>query len=474
MNDDDLVVCVIDDDISVREAIVDLARSAGLDAEAFPSAQDYLAVPRTVPPGCLVLDVDLPGLNGLELQDRLGRDSVEVPIVFVSGHSDVPMSVRALKAGALDFLTKPFDPDLLLDAIRAGVAARSRTSVPASSAPTRERPSELRIASATQRAIPGAYTDIVGHTSALGEVLAEVRTVASTDSTVLIYGETGTGKELIARAIHESSERKTGPFVKVNCGAIPTGLLESELMGHEKGAFTGAIAQRIGRFELAHGGTLFLDEIGEIALDLQPKLLRLLQEREFERVGGTRTVRSDARLIAATNRDLGAMVKARTFREDLYYRLNVFPIELPPLRERRDDIPVLAQHFVNQLSVRLKKDVRSISSSSLMRLMEYEWPGNIRELQNVVERAMILASGATLEVAPLHGAIVAAPTVSKKDDLAEINKAHIVSVLEATGWIVAGPHGAAARLGLKRSTLHHRMKKLGIPSVRERVRVPSP
>jgi len=286
--------------------------------------------------------------------------------------------------------------------------------------------------------------------------------VASTDSTVLINGETGTGKELIARAVHNCSDRKHGPFIKLNCAAIPAGLLESELMGHEKGAFTGAIARRIGRFELAQDGTLFLDEIGEMATELQPKLLRLLQEREFERVGGTHTIRSNARVIAATNQDLGAMVKTRAFREDLYYRLNVFPVALPPLRERREDIAVLAQHFVRRVAARLKKDVRGISPTALANLTQYGWPGNIRELENVIERAVILADGPTLEVPRLHSTACPDDKAVQGDDLAAVNKAHILGVLEATRGIVAGPDGAAARLGVKRSTLNYRMKKLGI------------
>jgi len=245
-------------------------------------------------------------------------------------------------------------------------------------------------------------------------------------------------------------------------------LLESELMGHEKGAFSGAVAQRVGRFEQAHGGTLFLDEIGEIAVELQPKLLRLLQEREFERVGGTRTVRADVRLIAATNRNLEAMVKARTFREDLYYRLHVFPITLPPLRNRREDIPALAEHFMRRVAARLNKDLRALSPTALSRLREHDWPGNIRELENVIERAVILAEGALLEIPPLSIAPTLAADVAHADDLAGINRSHILGVLEATGWIVAGPHGAAARLGVKRSTLNYRMKKLGISTARAR------
>jgi DNA-binding NtrC family response regulator len=460
MNDVSPLVCVVDDDLSVRESIAELARSAGLVVESYSSAQEFLEKPRLPAPECLVLDVKMPGLTGLELQDRLERDQREVPIVFVSGQSDVPMSVQALKAGALDFLIKPFDPDRLLAAIWAGVAA------------SRAQPGGGRRAANTEPGErSGAGLGIVGRSAALDRVLDAVRTVADTDATVLIQGETGTGKELVARAIHEASSRKSGPFVKLNCGAIPPGLLESELMGHERGAFTGAIAQRIGRFELAHGGTLFLDEIGELALELQPKLLRLLQEREFERVGGTRTVRSNARLVAATNRDLSAMVDARTFREDLFYRLNVFPIGLPPLRERREDIPALVDHFMRRLAARMKKDVRGVSPEALARLQQHDWPGNIRELENVVERALILSCGTTLEVAPMTPRPAAPQPMRYDDCLDSLHKAQILGALEASGWIVGGPYGAAARLGVNRSTLNHRMKKLGIQSVRARARV---
>lgn len=472
MKNNDRMVCIIDDDISVREAITELARSAGLAAEAFASAQEYLTSPYSAAPGCLVLDVQMPGLNGLELQEQLWRSCVEVPIVFVSGRSDIPMSVQALKAGALDFLTKPFDPELLLSAIQAGVAERGRAKL--DEARTRPPDALQRPASGAtrpRRSASGATLGIVGDSDGLDAVLSQVQTVAATDATVLIHGETGTGKELIARAIHQHSDRKQGPFIKVNCGAIPTGLLESELMGHERGAFTGAVAQRIGRFELAHDGTLFLDEIGEIAPELQPKLLRLLQEREFERVGGTRTVRSNARLIAATNRDLAAMVRARTFREDLYYRLNVFPVVLPALRERRQDIPALAEHFVARVAARMSKSVRAITQEDLARLQNYTWPGNIRELENVIERAMILSQGPTLQIPLLHNATTPETSILDGGDLASVNRAHIISVLEATGWVVSGPHGAAARLGVKRSTLNYRMRKLGISLTRPRPRL---
>jgi formate hydrogenlyase transcriptional activator len=308
------------------------------------------------------------------------------------------------------------------------------------------------------------FDEIVGRSTALRRVLKQVETVAPTDSTVLIQGETGSGKELIARAIHDLSTRRGKTFVKLSCAAIPTGLLESELFGHQKGAFTGAIADHVGRFELARGGTVFLDEIGEVPLELQPKLLRVLHEREFERLGSSKTLRTDARLIAATNRDLAAMVEEGQFRADLFYRLNVFPIHVPALRERREDIPLLVRRFVQQLGRRMKKVVDTIPVETMTALTRYDWPGNIRELQNLIERALILTTGPVLRV-PLDD--IKAPAAGGTPDgpsrtLREADRVHILTALEATGWVLGGPKGAAVRLGLSRSTLQFRMKKLGI------------
>jgi formate hydrogenlyase transcriptional activator len=312
------------------------------------------------------------------------------------------------------------------------------------------------------------FEDIVGGSTALRRVLKEIETVAPTGSTVLISGETGSGKELVARAIHQLSGRRDGAFVKLNCAAIPTGLLESELFGHERGAFTGAVAQRIGRFELADHGTVFLDEIGEVPLELQPKLLRVLQEREFERLGGTRTLRSDARLIAATNRDLGALVEQGGFRADLFYRLNVFPVIVPPLRERREDIPMLVRHFAQQFARRMKRTIETIPVDAMQALTRYDWPGNIRELQNLIERAVILSPGPTLfvpmEALTPRGTAAAgtAPDIDDSETLLATDRRHILAALQASGWVLSGPSGAAARLGMKRSTLQFRMRKLGI------------
>jgi formate hydrogenlyase transcriptional activator len=317
------------------------------------------------------------------------------------------------------------------------------------------------------------FAQIIGNSASLRKVLKHVETVAPTDSTVLIYGETGTGKELIARAIHDLSPRRAKPFVKLNCAAIPTGLLESELFGHERGAFTGAIAQRIGRFEVANGGTIFLDEIGEIPLELQTKLLRVLQEREFERLGSSRTLRTDARLIAATNRDLEAMVGEQKFRSDLFFRLNVFPIHVPPLRERQSDIPLLVRHFAQQFAKRMNKAIDTIPSATIDALCRYHWPGNIRELQNVIERGVITSTGPILrvDVADLK---ISKPRLTEKasssgstngalrDVLKETERQQILRALKQSNGVVAGPNGAAAKLGMNRSTLQLRMNKLGI------------
>lgn len=307
--------------------------------------------------------------------------------------------------------------------------------------------------------------EIIGESPALKEVLQQVEIVAPTDATVLLQGETGTGKELIAHAMHRLSARRDHTFVKVNCAAIPSGLLESELFGHERGAFTGAIAQTIGRFELAHQGTFFLDEIGDIPLELQPKLLRVLQEQEFERLGSTRTRRVDVRIVAATNRDLAQLVTEGKFREDLYYRLNVFPLTVPPLRERVEDIPLLVRHFVHTYARRLRKRIDTIPAEVLGTLASYLWPGNVRELQNVIERAVILTPDTELRLPPAEWqrSRPAGDTATSRRTLEAVKREHIQQMLRGAHWVIGGPHGAAAQLGLRRTTLLYRMEKLGIP-----------
>jgi formate hydrogenlyase transcriptional activator len=310
----------------------------------------------------------------------------------------------------------------------------------------------------------GHFTEIVGDSPALKQVLQQVLTVAASGATVLILGETGTGKELIARAIHRLSPRKDAPFIRINCAAIPTGLLESELFGHEKGAFTGAISQKIGRMELADGGTLFLDEVGEIPLELQPKLLRVLQDQEFERLGSNRTLKVDMRVIAATNRNLAERIAQNQFRSDLYYRLSVFPVAVPPLRERKEDIPLLVRYFVRQICLRMDRHIESIPPSAMDALLQWHWPGNVRELENLMERSVILSEGEVLRV-PISE--LRAPTVPEGSEFPNQNldyaeRQHIVRVLRETRGKISGPHGAAIRLGLKRTTLQSKMQRLGI------------
>jgi formate hydrogenlyase transcriptional activator len=306
------------------------------------------------------------------------------------------------------------------------------------------------------------FEEIVGESAALRGVLSKAKTVATSDATVLILGETGTGKELIARAIHRMSSRKDGSFIKLNCAAIPTGLLESELFGHEKGAFTGAISQKIGRLELADKGTLFLDEVGDIPLELQPKLLRVLQDQEFERLGSTRTMKVNVRLVAATNQDLAKTVVAREFRSDLYYRLNVFPIRMPELRERRDDIPLLVRYFVQKFARRMNKVIETVPVDVIKALESWPWPGNVRELENFIERSVILSTGPELNVPLAELKTIRDEPQQPRDNLESVEREHIVRVLRETGGVISGMRGAAVRLGLKRTTLQSRMQKLGI------------
>jgi transcriptional regulator with GAF, ATPase, and Fis domain len=305
--------------------------------------------------------------------------------------------------------------------------------------------------------------DLIGSSERFQALLEDVRVVAPTECAVLVQGETGTGKEVIARAIHNSGPRQRGPFLGLNCAAIPGALLESELFGHERGAFTGAVEQTIGRFQAAHGGTLFLDEIGDLPLELQPKLLRVLQEQQYERLGSTRTLRADVRVIAATNQDLWRMVEEKTFRADLYYRLSVFPISLPPLRERKDDIPSLVKHFVQRFSRQMSKSIDEVPDGVMEIIKRHHWPGNIRELQNFIERSVIMTSGRVLspritELKLLMQATVSAPSQT----LSDAERAHIIGILREANWVVGGRDGAAARLGLPRTTLISRMQKLGI------------
>jgi DNA-binding NtrC family response regulator len=438
------LVYVVDDDPSVRESVAGLIRSAGLLAKTFASGEEFLAAPRPKTRSCVVLDVSLPGVTGLAVQQRLADSGAPLPIIFLTGRGDIPMAVRALRAGAANFLTKPVDGEDLLNAIRQTLTSHPDDDVQCAQ----------------------SIGNMVGASEGFRSVVSAIQVVAPTDAAVLIQGETGTGKELVARAIHDGSCRRRQSFIKVNCATIPAALLESELFGHEKGAFTGALGQRLGRFELAHQGTLFLDEIGEIPFELQPKLLRAVQEQEFERLGGNRTIRVDVRIIAATNRNLKAMVDQKKFRADLYYRLHVFPVNVPPLRERREDVALLARYFVQRYARRIGRNIESISMPALAALTNYHWPGNIRELEHVIERSIILSTGPVLSVVlpelrgdsasvvPLYG--------RASEDAQSAERGRILQALEDAQGFVGGPNGAAARLGLKRTTLQARMRKYNI------------
>jgi DNA-binding NtrC family response regulator len=445
-------VCVVDDDAGVREAVENLLRAEGFEVEVYASAQKFITRAKLAPVSCLILDVQLPGLSGFDLQQDLTEAGLAVPIIFLTGHGSIPMSVKAIKAGAAEFLTKPFEADDLLNAVQEAVSADYST--------------ELETTNDS--------LDIVGESSALKAVLGRIRVVAPTDSTVLILGETGTGKELIAKEIHKRSRRADKPLIRVNCASIPKELYESEFFGHVKGAFTGALKDRVGRFEAANGGTLFLDEVGEIPVDLQSKLLRVLQEKQYERVGDEQTKAVDVRIIAATNRDLKAEVAAGRFREDLYYRLNVFPVEVVPLRQRAEDIPLLARHFMELVTKEMNCPMARLTPAGIAMLQNYHWPGNIRELRNVIERAMILAQGAALQfelpiaISEPHPSAIPAlgdeqePQFLTEPELQRRERDNLLVVLEKTAWKIKGPDGAAELLGVKPTTLLSRIKKMGL------------
>jgi DNA-binding NtrC family response regulator len=453
-------ICVVDDDACVREAVGNLLRSAGLQVETFSSAHEFLARRGTDVPGCLVLDVNLPGLSGLDLQQELAKANLQVPIVFLTGHGDIPMSVRAMKAGALEFLTKPVDDEDLLRAIQQGI-------------------SRQRVRRQRQQVAEQNLSQIVGQSSSLKKVLYQIHMVAPTDTTVLITGESGTGKELVARAIHDSSPRRNEPLVTVNCASVPRELFESEFFGHTKGAFTGAVRDRIGRFQLADKGTIFLDEVGEIPLELQSKLLRVLQQGEFERIGDDHPRQVDARIIAATNRDLNEEVEAGRFRKDLFFRLCVFPIHVPPLRERMEDIPQLAAHLLEAAARRLNFREVELTEEALELLSAYDWPGNIRELQNVIERALIVTQCGPLRVDLVlreerrklqaqaepeekEFAEESEVTVLSQGEMERRKRANLLAALNKAQWKIYGPGGAAEILGVKPTTLASHIKKLGI------------
>src|SRR5713101_5175492 len=450
MNYSDTYVCIIEDDLSVREGLEGLLKSATINVDTFGSAKEFMARANQRAPGCLLLDVELPGLSGMELQAELVKRYINHPIIFLTGHGNIELCVRAMKAGASEFFAKPFDPESLLLAVQRVLAENEVRQRGAATHTTR--------------------SGIVGNSIALRKILRQIDLVSVTDATVLITGESGTGKELVARAIHESSLRSARSLVTVNCGAIPETLFESEFFGHIKGAFTGAQRDKPGRFELANNGTLFLDEITEVPLGLQPKLLRVLQEQEVERLGDTHSRKLNVRIIAASNRNVDQEISAGRFRSDLYYRLGVFIIETPPLRERRDDIPLLAEYFLRTSADRLKRPVPKLTGTFVNTLLRYDWPGNIRELQNAIERALILSDGGPLDVGrvpasrPGHEDDVSEETSSllTRDELKMRERESIIAALNQAAGKVSGSDGAAALLGMKPTTLYSRILALGL------------
>jgi two-component system response regulator AtoC len=455
-------VLVADDELNMRRVLEAILRREGYEvitaANGIEALGGMSANIHTV-----ITDLKMPGLDGMGLLKRLSVDYPDVPVVMITAHGSVENAVEAVKLGAFDYLEKPFEQEQIRQVVAKAISTYALSRKDARP----EEPSER-----------GRFR-LVGQSPAIRQIYGVVEKVANTPSTVLISGESGTGKELIARALHENSTRHAGPFIKINCAAIPKTLMESELFGYDKGAFTGAVGAKPGRFELAHGGTLFLDEIGEIPVEMQVKLLRVLQESEFERVGGIKTIKVDVRLVTATNRDLLEEIAAGNFREDLFYRLNVVPIQIPPLRERREDIPLLAEHFIAKFNERLKKQIVSISPEAVAELVGYNWPGNIRELENLMERTILFCEGPEIRVSDLPPEIVgAAPTPASaaagegeprpaagslkeavRAETERVERELIQRALDATGGNVTQ---AARKLKISRKSLQTKMKELGL------------
>jgi DNA-binding NtrC family response regulator len=446
-------ILVVDDDLAVGKVLAALLGQNRFDALHVASAEDALRVLESRPFDAVISDVRMPGMDGLALLEEMGRRFPDVPVILLTAHGSVPMAVEAMKAGAADFMLKPFDRDEILFVVGKALARgrKEANQVPA---------------------MDLAGSEIVGTSPAMSDVFATIRKVASGTATVLIRGETGTGKELVAKALHESGSRKDHPFVRVHCAALPDTLLESELFGYEKGAFTGAAMRKPGRVELAHRGTLFLDEIGDITPHVQVKLLRVLQEREFERVGGTQTIKVDVRFVAATHRDLEAMVSAGDFREDLFYRLNVVPMRVPALRERTEDIETLVKHFARVLGAANGKPGLLLEPAAIATLRGYAWPGNVRQLQNLIERLVVLGDGPTIRKEDVERELASStlgatpPLASGAGDASsldahrrEAEKEAIASALSRAG---SNRTVAARLLNVSRRTLYNKLKEHGL------------
>ena len=479
-------IFIIDDNPDNLSLLAGILRERGYQTRMATTGRWALEAIRKSPPTLIMLDITMPGMDGYEVCRELKAEAAtrDIPVIFISALDDVLDKVNAFGAGGVDYVTKPFQPQEVLARIESQVRIRTlQTELQKQNAELQKRNEEL---TAAYRSITehkqieqelhlenvqlkevlrsdSFAGDIVGISPAMKKVFENIERVAATNSTVLLTGETGTGKEVVAKAIHNLSERKNKVMVKVNCAGLPASLIESELFGHERGAFTGAVTRKIGRFELAHGGTIFLDEIGDLPLELQAKLLRVLQDGELDRVGGTQSLKVDVRVIAATNRDLEKAIREERYRMDLYFRLNVFPVELPPLRERKGDIELLARHFLARYAHKSGKPIQGISSKVMEALVTYPWPGNVRELENIIERAVILSGGPELEAGEwLPKPLAFTLPSSRIATLEDREREQILKALQHTGWKVSGDGGAAVLLGLKPTTLEARMKKLGI------------
>ena len=434
---------IVDDELSVRDSLGKWFREEGYEVTTAEDANRALTLLAEKPFDVALLDIKMRGTDGIELQRRLHENEPRLIVIMMTGYASVETAVTALKNGAYDYVTKPLDPDEISHLVKKALAHKQ----------TEQENVRLR-ETVAEVARP---EDLVGQSTAMNKVLDAVETVGPTDATVLITGESGTGKELVARAIHHASPRKFHPMVVIHCGALTESLLESELFGHEKGAFTGAQYRKKGKFEIAEGGTVFLDEIGDISLKTQTDLLRVLQEREIVRVGSNQPIKVDFRCIAATNRNLEQLIEEGKFRPDLFYRLNVFRIELPPLRERRDDIPLLVNHFVHKFSQQMNKKITRVAPAAMNLLQQQPWTGNVRELENAVERAMVVAQEPEIREADFVFKVNLVPNGAPKS-LDEVEKGHILRTLEACSW---NQTRAAEVLGIDRVTLHHKLKRYG-------------
>ena len=480
-------ILVVDDTPTNIKVLLDTLSSKGFKVLVASDGESALEQTKFAKPDLILLDVMMPGMDGFETCKALKKDeeTKDIPIIFMTALADTVDKIRGFKLGAVDYVTKPIQHDEVMARVNTHLMIRNlqmnleklvadRTEeLSESNGALREALAEVEKLKNRLHAenvylqeeikLQHNFEDIICQSEAFKKVLRKIEQVAETDATVLILGETGTGKELIARAVHNISARKDRAIVKVNCAALPANLIESELFGHEKGAFTGALTRKQGRFELAEKGTIFLDEIGDLPLDLQVKLLRILQEGEFERVGGTQTFKVDVRVIAATNRDLDKAIEAGEFRQDLFYRLNVFPIILPPLCERKWDVPLLIHHFVQKYTAKIGRNISNIPKEVVDTLEAYSWPGNVRELENVIERAVIVSEDQIIKIDEVLE-IRKSQRMERRNSgtLEEVEVEHIQRVLNETNWQISGKNGAAERLGINASTLRSRMQKLGI------------